>query len=195
MNNAKKFPWYTGRGDDGETRLLGDDKVMKYHAQPDTYGTVDEATSSLGMARALTEDSEMKEITLNVQHDLYCIMSDLASTPETIDRYEFKDLSRLSWLETTTDDIGDKMEMPKAFVVPGNSVPGAAFDIARTVVRRAERKVVSLIVKGYCSNPLIVRYLNRLSSLCFVMARYEDSLAGIPVTLAKETQSSDEKSG
>ncbi len=185
--DSQRFPWYTATGDDGTTALLGDQRVPKYHPQPEAYGTVDEASAALGLARALSTRQETAEALLMAQRDLYHMMSELAATPAAAPQFRKIDAARVSWLDRTTDAIGASVPMPREFVVPGETPAGAALDLARTVARRAERLVVKLCDEDFCANPQIVRYLNRLSSLLFVLARLEDSAAGRDLTLAKES--------
>lgn len=179
----RPFPWYTATGDDGTTALLGDRRVPKYHPQPQAYGTVDEASAALGLARALTTRPGIKDALLTAQRDLFRMMSELAATPEVAHRFRAIDAGRVSWLEEAVDHFGSQTPMPREFVVPGDTPAGAVLDLARTVVRRAERIVAGLCDDGLCSNNEILRYLNRLSSLCFVLARLEDGES----TLAKDS--------
>ena len=181
----KSFPWYTATGDDGTTALLGDKRVPKYHPQPEAFGTVDEASAAMGMARALTTQSGIKETLLAIQRDLYQMMSELAATPAAAPRFRAINAERVAWLDGITDRYGEQVTMPREFVLPGDTLAGAALDLTRTVVRRAERAVVKLCDDGLCANGEIVRYLNRLSSLCFVLARLEDSRGSQGITLAK----------
>ncbi len=171
--------WYTGTGDDGFTGVLGRERVPKYALRPEAYGTVDEASAFLGLARAQAQDTRVRELILAVQRDLYNMMADLATLPETATRPPWLPAERLAWLEATTDALGADVEMPKAFIVPGDSVSGAALEIARTVVRRAERLVARLTHEAEVRDDIPLRYLNRLSSLLFVMGRIEDRAAGI----------------
>lgn len=166
----------TRTGDDGYTGLLGRARVPKYHPQPETYGTVDEATSVLGLARALCRDPRAKEVVRQVQEDLYVMMAELAATPEARDRLPRRitaaDVTRLEgWIE----ELKARVEIAPKFVIPGDSVAGAAFDVARTVIRRAERLAARLTHEGHLTNPEILRYLNRASDLAFVIARLEDA--------------------
>ena len=177
-SSDKRFPWYTGRGDDGSTQLLGDERVPKYSTQPETYGTVDEATSALGLARALAAQSGVAEIILEVQRHLYRMMSELAATMENREKYRFIEAAHIEWLTEQTDRFGDRMTMPREFVIPGETPAGGALDLARAVVRRAERRVLRASADGFVTNPYIARYLNRLSSLCYVLARFEDTGGG-----------------
>jgi cob(I)alamin adenosyltransferase len=180
------FTWYTATGDDGTTALLGDARVYKYHPQPETYGTVDEASASLGLARALASQPSIKDVLLTVQRDLHQMMSELAATPATAHRFRTINAGRVAWLEATTDSFGNQVARPRGFVAPGDTPAGAALDLARTIVRRAERQVVRLHDDGLCANGEILRYLNRLSSLCFVLALIEDAAGQGGSTLAKQ---------
>lgn len=186
QKKEKPFPWYSTTGDDGTTSLLGEARVPKHYPQPEAYGTVDEASSALGLARALACQTEVRETILAVQRDLYRMMAELAATPAAAAQFRYIDAERVSWLGQRVNHFGAKVPMPREFVVAGNTPSGAALDLARTIVRRAERLVVKLMGDNLCENGEIVRYLNRLSSLCFVLARLEDMQAGPGITLAKE---------
>jgi len=178
---------YTATGDDGYTGLLGSERVPKYDPRPEAYGTLDEATSAMGLARATIKSERNRAVLLETQRHLYCIMGELASTPETRRTFECLEADQVEWLETQTDALTAEITLPREFIVPGDSLPGATLDVARTVVRRAERLCARLMHTGLATNAQIVRYLNRLSSLLFVMARHEDALAGVSkVTLVRE---------
>jgi len=178
--------FYTTKGDDGYTSLLGAERVPKHDPRPEAYGTLDEATSAMGLARATIRSERNRKALLESQRHLYCIMAELASTPETAKTFECLGADKVEWLEAQTDAITAEVMLPREFIVPGDSLPGATLDVARTVVRRAERLAVKLVHAGLATNPQIVRYLNRLSSLLFVMARHEDALAGVSqVTLVR----------
>ena len=177
---------YTRTGDDGFTGLLGEGRVAKYMPQPEAYGTVDEASAAMGIARAAAVGSETRELLLLAQRDLYHAMAELAATQQTAAQFRKIDVSRVSWLEQQTDLVTAKIQLPKEFVVPGDTLSGAYLDLARTIVRRAERIVVHLLHDGIIENIELVRYLNRLSSLLFVLGLYENALAGVgTITLAK----------
>ena len=180
-------PFYTRQGDDGYTGLLGEGRVPKYHPQAEALGTVDEATAALGLARALSLSPDVQEVVRLVQQDLYHVMAELASTPATAGRFASLAEERLAWVEAHTERFGSLVESPKEFILPGDSLSAAAFALARTVVRRAERLVARLVHEGVAGRPELLRYLNRLSSLCFVLELYENRLAdkGAP-TLAKD---------
>jgi cob(I)alamin adenosyltransferase len=170
-----KFPWFTGKGDDGFTSLLGGERVMKDHPCPESCGTVDEACSMIGFARAMTGRQDIRETLIEVQRDLHRIMSEMATSPGCHIEYQKLDETRIHWLEEKIKVFGSMVKMPREFVLPGESMPGAVLDVARTVVRRAERRAFSLARSGFIQNRHITAYLNRLSSLCFTLARLEDA--------------------
>lgn len=177
---------YTRTGDDGYTGLLGEGRVAKYTPQPEAYGTVDEAGSAMGIARAAARSDLTKELLLAAQRDLYHMMAELAATQKTAAQFRVIDVGRVQWLEAQTDAVTAKVNLPREFVIPGDSLPGAHLDLARTITRRAERVVVRLLHDGVIVNAELVRYLNRLSSLLFALSLYENALAGVnQVTLAK----------
>ncbi|HET6262735.1 MAG TPA: ATP:cob(I)alamin adenosyltransferase, partial [Chloroflexia bacterium] len=119
------------------------------------------------------------------QRDLYRIMAELAFTPDVRPADYTLEPERVTWLEEQTDALAAMVTLPREFVVPGESVPGAALDVARTVARRAERRVVTVASSGYALSPAILAYLNRLSSLLFIAARVEDAASGAGVRQAK----------
>lgn len=171
--------WYTGTGDDGFTGVLGRERVPKYALRPESYGTVDEASAFLGLARAQARDPRVRGLLLIIQRDLYNLMADLATLPETATRPPWLNVERLAWLEAQTNAFGAEIEMPKAFIVPGDSVSGATLEVARTVARRAERLVARLSHEGELRDDTPLKYLNRLSSLLFLLGRLEDRAAGV----------------
>ena len=177
--------FYTSKGDDGPTNLLGEGRVAKYHARIEAVGTLDEASATLGLARAQCRDPHSSGVLLEAQRDLYKLMAEVAATPENAERFRFIDAGRVTWLEEQTDELSKRVEMPKEFILPGDSVAGAALSLARAIVRRAERRVVKLFDAEEIKNPELQRYLNRLSSLCFVLELLENQAAGSTTTLAK----------
>ena len=112
---------YTRTGDDGYTRLLGEGRVAKYTPQPEAYGTVDEASSAMGVARAASQSARVKEVLLASQRDLYHLMAELAATPKTAEKFRFIDEARVNWLEEQTNDITALVQLPREFVIPGDS--------------------------------------------------------------------------
>jgi len=184
-------PFYTRSGDDGTTGLLGKDRLPKYHPRLETLGSLDEASAALGLARALCQAPQSGPLLLAVQRDLYALMAEVAALPENADRLrasggKFLKPSRLQWLEAQTDAIAALAPPPAEFILPGAALPSAALSLARTIVRRAERRLAELLDKGEIENPLLLQYLNRLSSLCFALELLENHFAGQTTTLAKE---------
>jgi cob(I)alamin adenosyltransferase len=148
-------------------------------------GALDEATSSIGLARALSGDPRANEWAQETQRDLYQIMAELAFIDELRPDAYVLPADRVTRLEELTDQLTAEIELPRHFVLPGENVSGAAFDVARTIVRRAEREAVALASGGHPINQEIVRYLNRLSSLLFMLARAEEARAGTFAPKAK----------
>lgn len=180
--------FYTGRGDDGYTGLLGPERVSKDDPRPEAYGTVDEAQAAIGLARASGCTPRAGEVLLSVQRDLYTLMAELAAAGDVDSPFagNITD-AHVGQLEKWIAQFEAQVEMPREFVVPGDSRPGAALHLARTVVRRAERLAVRLAGEGALQNGQVVPYLNRLSSLLFVLAIFEDRMAtGGSETLAKK---------
>jgi cob(I)alamin adenosyltransferase len=168
--------FYTGRGDDGTTTLWrGRQRLAKYDLQPEAYGTVDEAQAALGLARALARRPRTREMLLQVQRDLHALMAELALSPEAEPRPAPFPAERVAGLEEFLAELTPEVARPEGFVVPGDSMAGAALDLARTVVRRAERIVTRLVHERQFASAQAVPYLNRLSSLLFVLARAEDA--------------------
>lgn len=174
----------TGTGDTGYTGLLGAERVPKYDPRPDTFGTVDEATSALGLARAMAQDPQVKGIIYRIQNELYVLMAELATLPENYEKMGFRmTVEHVQWLEQVEESLKHEVEIPNKFIIPGDTLDGAALDLARTIIRRAERMAVKLLHDGVIQNGEVIRYLNRLSDLVFVLARYievKSSLAHLP---------------
>lgn len=169
----------TGTGDAGYTSLLGNQRVPKYDERPETFGTVDEATSALGLARAFTQDDRARDIILRMQQDLYMLMAELATPPEHQKAVGVRMTpERVAWLEHLEDELKQEVNIPNKFVIPGDSREGAALDLARTVIRRAERLAARLQHEGVVTNPDVLRYLNRLSDAVFILARYLEAKQG-----------------
>ena len=164
----------TRSGDGGYTGLLGSERVPKYDSRIEALGLVDEATSALGLARASAVEERVKAIILQEQRNLYRLMAELASTPHATGKIAVSPMTEADVLalEACADDLKREVQIGHRFIIPGESVAGATLDCARTVVRRAERHVARLVHTGDVTNGEILRYLNRLSDLLFVLARY-----------------------
>lgn len=172
----------TGGGDTGYTSLLGEQRVPKYDARPETFGTVDEATSALGLARASTDDPKVKAIIVQTQQDLYMLMGELATPPENRAAVGVRITEeRVRWLEDVENELKAAVTIPNKFIIPGDSVEGATLDLARTIIRRAERLTARLAhdgALGAAGESQALRYLNRLSDMIFILARYLEARQG-----------------
>lgn len=176
---------YTRRGDAGDTGLFGGGRVPKDHRRVEAYGAVDELSAVLGVAIASLRDPDIEEGLRSVQEDLFALGAHLA-TPPTASGDVHPSLpplpsSRVEALESWIDRSEDALTPLRAFILPGGSPGGAALHLARTVCRRAERRVVTLAKGGEGAgdvDPDIVVYLNRLSDLLFVLARLANHRAG-----------------
>ena len=166
--------FYTGKGDDGTTGLLGAQRVLKCDEQIEALGCLDEANAALGFARSLTAHPENADRILRIQKELYLILAELAAAPENAERFHSIQEANVIWLAEQTDQLSTQVEMPREFIIPGASPSAAAFSMARTAVRRAERAIVRLHQKQSLKYAaVILAYLNRLSSLCFAFEVFE----------------------
>lgn len=162
---------YTRRGDKGETNLLGGARCNKATPRVCAYGDVDELNSFLGLARALVKDAGTRELLHAVQKKLFVLGADLAAPKAKKHSIAASDVE---WLEKETDAIFEKLPALHTFVIPDGSLGASTLHVARAVCRRAERSAVALAGKEKKVNPEVVRFLNRLSSLLFVLARLEN---------------------
>ena len=165
----------TRTGDDGYTGLLGGGRVPKWDPRPETFGTLDEATSALGLARATADEAEVRAVVEEVQRDLYLLMAELATPAEHYERLGRRITEEhVARVEELAEGYKARVEIGNVFILPGGSLPGAALDLARTIVRRGERLAAKLYHEGAIANAEVLRYLNRLSDLLFVLARFEE---------------------
>lgn len=168
---------YTRTGDSGQTSLVGGQRVSKASLRVDAYGDVDELNSVIGLARARLQDREIDEALGVIQNDLFTLGADLAS-PAEIEVPRIAE-SFVKALEDNSDRYLSELEPLKEFILPGGSEAGAMLHVARTIARRAERRVVELSEREELNAQTIV-YLNRLSDLLFILARVINHRAGIP---------------
>lgn len=176
---------YTRAGDDGTTGLFFGGRVRKDDGAPRAYGAVDEAQAALGMARAeAPRGGELDNLLVRLEHDLYVCMAELATAVDNHHKLVAGKTrvtnDMVASLEPIIDDLIARFPMPDDFVIPGSTRAGAALDLARTIVRRAERDSISVIA----SDSHVVAYLNRLSDLLWAMARWQET--GEATLLAKE---------
>ncbi|MGH2813449.1 MAG: cob(I)yrinic acid a,c-diamide adenosyltransferase [Actinomycetota bacterium] len=186
---------YTKRGDDGTTGLLYGGRVPKDDPATDAYGTTDEAVAVIGLARALGPRAEgLPDRLLRIQRDLFVVGAELATAPENAAKLKVG-LSKVTpgmveWLEEQIDAMTATAPLPNYFVVPGSSEVSAVIDVARSVIRRAERAVVGMKREGRLADEAVLLYLNRLSDFLFVSARYEEHARGIQAPPSHETPES-----
>jgi cob(I)alamin adenosyltransferase len=170
---------YTRKGDDGTTGLWYGGRVQKFAGRPEAYGSVDEAASALGLCRAACEPgSELYADVLRIQGELFVAGAELATAPEAAARLE-AGVSKVTpgmieRLESDIDRYMERVDLPPKFVIPGGTELSARLDVARTAVRRAERRVSQLHHEGELADDTVLTYLNRLSDALFAMARYAD---------------------
>ena len=173
---------YTKTGDEGDTGLFGGGRVGKDHPRVEAYGDIDELNAVLGMARAVEMMPRIDEVLVPVQRDLFAIGALLATPNRDKMREQLQkarvDDDRIAQLERAIDDGDHELEPLRAFIVPGGTPKAAALHVARTVCRRAERRVVHLRKEEADIPQLVVIYLNRLSDLLFVLARVANRRAG-----------------
>lgn len=178
----KKF--YTGAGDNGTTGLLGEGRVRKNDLRMETLGTLDELSAFLGYARSMSA-GRLAEVIKLIQIQIYGMMAELAATSENQEKYRNIDEKSIDDLEKWISEFSNGVDSPNGFIVPGDTSLSASLSIARTVCRRGERRAVDLFDEKVFSNSNILRYLNRLSSLLFVMEVKEASKSHGRPTAAK----------
>jgi cob(I)alamin adenosyltransferase len=166
---------FSKKGDRGFTSLLGGQRIPKSGPRPEAYGTLDEASSALGIARASATRPETKKIIISIQKDLLVLGAELATAPEDSEKYPHRiTTDHVDRLERIIEDLQKDLAMGKEFILPGETVASAAIDLGRTIVRRAERKAVRLLQEKIITNVEVLRFLNRLADLLFTLARYEE---------------------
>ena len=169
---------YTKSGDEGQTGLLFGGRVSKADIRTEAYGSTDHAVSAIGLARALSDDERVKDILLQVQREMFMIGAELATDNSNrhhlLQRFKIVSQDNVARLETLIDQLNAEVQLPPKFIIPGASPASAALDVARTQTRSAERRVVELQNRDMLPNRQILIYINRLSDLLFMLARYQD---------------------
>jgi len=169
---------FNKKGDKGETSLLFNARVPKSDPHCEAYGTVDEAVAALGMARTASRKERVRQVLLAAQKDLFTLAGELAVPMEAYDQFVRKypaiTAGKVQELEDLIDELEKTVRIPDQFVIPGGSAASATIHLARAVVRRAERRAVELQERGQLPNEELLRYLNRLADLLFMLACYED---------------------
>lgn len=171
---------YTKKGDDGTTSLWYGGRVPKHHDRTEAYGSLDEACSHLGVARALCDagEAELAADILRLQDDLFVAGAELATAPEAAERLE-DGISRttgemVAELERRIDRYMEAVDLPPRFVIPGGNQLSAQLDVARTAIRRAERRIAALAEAGELAGETVIHFVNRASDLAYAMARFAD---------------------
>ncbi len=170
---------YTKTGDSGETGLFGGARVAKDDIRVEAYGAIDELNAALGLAAASSEREEETQLIAEIQTDLFVLGAELACVPEKRDNLKLRliDDSDIARLERHIDDQQARLPELSNFILPGGGPVSASLHQARTICRRAERRVLTLSRSQQVSRQILV-YLNRLADLCFVMARHAQSVRG-----------------
>ncbi|MGH2793968.1 MAG: cob(I)yrinic acid a,c-diamide adenosyltransferase [Actinomycetota bacterium] len=170
---------YTKTGDDGTTGLLYGGRVSKDDPRTSAYGSSDEAVAALGVARAQIGEASLSDLILRLQRELFVVGAELATGKDAwgklVPGTTKVTAEMVSSLEELIDDYVGRTGMPQEFVIPGETAASAAIDLARAIVRRCERESVAVARDGALSDAEVVRYLNRLADLLFVLARYEEA--------------------
>jgi ATP:cob(I)alamin adenosyltransferase len=170
----------TKKGDKGFTGLLGGRRVPKYHLKPETYGTVDELNSFLGMARATSKDRRVRKILFNIQNHLFIIGSELALSGRDRDLLKGKIAQEeVEWLSRLSTDFETSLKLKPGFIIYGETQISSILDVARAVSRRVERLVAKMKSKKMLHNLKILEYLNRLSDVLYLLARHEEKRAKV----------------
>ena len=194
----------TGRGDDGTTALLyGGERIAKDDLRTEAYGTIDEAVAALGLARArlgLKEEygvlspalRPLRDVILRFQRELFVVAAELATNPNAWDRLEDGrtrvSAAMVDGVEAVLRDLESRIEMPREFVVPGETPTSAGLELARTILRRAERRAVALGREGLIPGPHLLPYLNRLADLLWVLARAAERAEARVATPSRTTR-------
>ncbi|MGH9027312.1 MAG: cob(I)yrinic acid a,c-diamide adenosyltransferase [Acidimicrobiia bacterium] len=173
---------YTRTGDDGTTGLLFGGRVNKDDSGPAAYGAVDEAVSALGLARATVDrDTELDKLLIQLERELFVVGAELATDPANRPKLEpgvsLVTEAMVEALEPVIDELTRRFDPPKEFVLPGETPTAAALDLARTIVRRAEREAVRAARNGWLDGSQVVPYLNRLADLVYTLARWQEGEA------------------
>jgi cob(I)alamin adenosyltransferase len=171
---------YTKKGDDGTTSLWYGGRVPKHHGRTEAYGALDESCAQLGAARALCgpAEAELAADILGLQNDMFIAGAELATAPEAAERLE-AGISRtteamVADLERQIDRYMSEVDLPPKFVIPGGNRLSAQLDVARTTIRRAERRVTALAEAGELNDDTVIHLINRASDLAYAMARFAD---------------------
>ncbi|MBA3291984.1 MAG: cob(I)yrinic acid a,c-diamide adenosyltransferase [Actinobacteria bacterium] len=174
---------YTKKGDDGSTGLLYGGRVPKDDVRTDVYGTIDETVSALGLARAVGLVERVERIVIRLQREMFVAGAHLATAEANQAKLQ-PGVSRVTpdmteGAEREIDELTTEHPLPQEFILPGGTPGSAGLDLARSTIRRAERRAVTMQREGIMPDPEILRWLNRVSDLLFVLARYHEADSGV----------------
>ncbi len=184
----KEKSFFTRGGDAGQTGILGEGRVLKSDLRIEAIGAVDEANAALGLFRSFLEkNDELHTSVITVQKKLYYVMSDLASLDASDERFVQISSEDVVWLENEIQSFENQLVIPREFIVPGDHPLSAMLDMARTIVRRAERQIVRFYQENPERNKALLQFMNRLSSYCYLLEIYVLKIKkDITVTSVKE---------
>jgi|TARA_B110000263_G_scaffold249595_1_gene267683 cob(I)alamin adenosyltransferase len=169
---------YTRTGDDGTTGLFFGGRVQKNDIRCEAYGEIDNSVAAIGLARTLVKDSFVKNLLVDLQNQLFIVGAELATLEENYEimnkSYKIISLDMITNIENHIDNLTELVVLPPNFILPGASPGSASLDLARTTLRSAERRIIDLSDEGLLVNKNILLYINRLSDLLFILARFED---------------------
>jgi cob(I)alamin adenosyltransferase len=176
------FKIYTKTGDKGSTSLIGGVRVPKNHIRIESYGTIDELNSYLGMVTDSAQNSQVNDWLREIQDRLFTIGSVLATNPDKEVKMKLPDVydTDVQWLEQRIDEMNEVLPEMRSFILPGGNLASSTCHVARCVCRRAERLCVDMQQREEYVPDLIIQYLNRLSDFLFVLARYIGHVNGAP---------------
>jgi cob(I)alamin adenosyltransferase len=184
----KRMLELAGTGDDGSTGLLGGGRLPKDDPRIEAYGTVDEASSAIGLAKSLSPHQRVREICEELQRGMYSLGAELATNPRSNTAYATTTAAAVERLEELISGLERSVTMPSGFILPGSTPASGAIDLARAITRRAERRIVALEHANALDNEQVRRWLNRLSLLLFVLGRYDEQLGGISARPARPSR-------
>lgn len=176
------FKIYTKTGDKGGTSLIGGVRVPKNHIRIESYGTVDELNSYIGMVSDMSQNEQIGGWLREIQDRLFTVGSVLATSPDKEVKMKLPDLhdEDVTWLEQRIDEMNAHLPEMRSFILPGGNLASSTCHVARCVCRRAERICVAMQEQNEYLPPLIIQYLNRLSDYLFVLARYLSHINNAP---------------
>jgi len=175
------FKIYTKTGDKGSTSLIGGVRVPKNHIRIESYGTVDELNSYLGMVNDIAQNEQISEWLREIQDRLFTLGAVLATNPDKEVKMKLPDLhdTDVQWMEQLIDTMNETLPEMRSFIIPGGNLAASTCHVARCVCRRAERLCVGMAEQGEYVPELVIKYLNRLSDFLFVLARYIGHISGV----------------